>query len=606
MDLLEGYMKQVKRLKTREEIADCYKWRMEDIYSSDKGWQDDLDKLEGVINSFSAYKNRLSESAGVLMDFLNLFWEASMIAEKVYVYSNQKSHENLSNTNYQSFASKAQNTMVNFSSATSFFEPEILEMSEERIYSFIDEGVGLEKYRKLFEDILRKKNHILNKEMEEVLAKTEEIGAAPSDIFSLFNNADLKFPNITDDSGNKVELTHGRYISFMESENREVRKEAFRAMYGTYTKFKNTLAAIYGASVKKDVFYAKMRNYNSSMEAALDGGNIPVSVYNNLINTVNKHLPLLHEYVKVRKEALNLDEIHMYDLYAPMVKDAKKVINYDQAKELVKKGLAPMGKEYASLLQEGFDNGWIDVYENQGKRSGAYSWGAYGIHPYVLLNYQNNLNNVFTLAHEMGHALHSYYSDKTQPYPFAGYRIFVAEVASTCNESLLIHYLLNQTEDKKEKAYLINYFLEQFRGTLFRQTMFAEFEKVTHEMVESGEVLTEENLSEIYFDLNKKYFGENIVVDGDIAIEWARIPHFYTAFYVYQYATGFSAAMALSKRIMEEGESAVADYMKFLTGGSSRDPIDLLKMAGVDMSSQEPIEKALAIFGDLLDKYKSI
>lgn len=599
-------MSEVKKLKTRDEMDDKYKWAIGDLYSTDQEWQTDANKLDEYIPSLASYKGRLSESAKVLMDYLNLFWKTSNLAEKVYVYANQKLHEDLANTKYQSFASKAQNILVNLSGTVSFFEPEILQMSEEKINSFIGEGVGLEKYKKIFDDILRKKDHILSQEIEEVLAKAGDISTAPSDIFSLFNNADLKFPDIKDENGHLAELTHGRYISFMESHDREVRKEAFTAMYSSYNSFKNTLAATYAASVKKDVFFSKMRKYSSSMEAELNDSNIPVSVYNNLISTVNKKLPLLHKYVQVRKEALGLDEIHMYDLYAPMVKDVNKNIPYEEAKEIVKEGLAPMGEDYLSVLQKGYDEGWIDVYENKGKRSGAYSWGAYGVHPYVLLNYQNNLNNVFTLAHEMGHALHSYYSDKTQPYPLAGYKIFVAEVASTCNESLLIHYLLGKTKDKKEKAYLINYFLEQFRGTLFRQTMFAEFEKTAHEMVESGEALTEENLCKLYYDLNKKYFGNDIVVDEDIAIEWARIPHFYTPFYVYQYSTGFSAAMALSKRIMEEGEPAVKDYMKFLTGGGSKDPIDLLKLAGVDMSKEEPIIEALEIFEDLLDKFQSL
>ena len=442
--------------------------------------------------------------------------------------------------------------------------------------------------------------------MEEFLSKTEEIASGPSDIFALFNNADLKFPEIKGDEGNKTELTHGRYISFMESENREVRKEAFMAMYKTYTKYKNTLAAVYGASVKKDVFYAKARKYDSARHGALDGGNIPVSVYDNLIDTVNDNLNLMHKYVEIRKKALGVEELHMYDLYAPMVKDAKPTVLFEDAKKIVKEGLAPMGDEYLKVLEEGYENGWIDVYENEGKRSGAYSWGAYGVHPYVLLNYQDNLNNVFTLAHEMGHAIHSYYSDLNQPYALAGYRIFVAEVASTCNESLLIHHLIKKTTDKKEKAYLINYFLEQFRGTLFRQTMFAEFEKITHDMVEKGEILTEENLCKLYYELNQKYFGEGMTIDKDIAIEWARIPHFYNAFYVYQYATGFSAAIALSKKIMEKGEPAVRSYLEFIKGGNSKDPIDLLKVAGVDMSSSEPIKAAMETFKDLLEEFSQL
>ena len=594
-----------KKLRKREEISQEYKWAIEDMYANDQDWQEDFDKVAIKAKNCEEYAGRLATSPEILAEYLKLYWETSEVVERVYVYANQKSHENLGNTVYQGLSGKAQNLMILLSSSNSFFEPEILEMNEDKILSFIEANEFLKQHEKIFKDILRKKEHILTKEMEELLAKTEEIGSASGDIFTLFNNADLKFPEIKGEDGNKTELTHGRYISFMESENREVRKEAFFAMYKTYEKFKNTLAAVYNASVKKDVFFAKARKYNTAREAALDGGNIPLSVYDNLINTVNDHLYLMHEYVKIRKEALEVEELHMYDLYAPMVKDAKPLVSFEEAKKIVKKGLAPMGEEYLKVLQEGYDNGWIDVYENEGKRSGAYSWGAFGVHPYVLLNYQNTLNNTFTLAHEMGHAIHSYYSDKNQPYALAGYRIFVAEVASTCNESLLIHHLIKNTKDKKEKAYLINYFLEQFRGTLFRQTMFAEFEKITHEMVENGEILTDENLCQIYMDLNLKYFGEGMTVDKDIAMEWARIPHFYNAFYVYQYATGFSAAIALSKKIMENGESAVHDYMKFIKGGSSKDPIDLLKDAGVDMSSSDPIKAAMETFRELLGQIKT-
>ena len=591
-----------KKLKTRDEISSEYKWAIEDMYASDEEWQAAFDKLSEVASETLKYTGRLSESADILAEYLREYWGISEKIERIYVYANQKSHENLANTKYQGFAGKAQTLMILISSNNSFFEPEILEMEETTLLSYIESNEFLKIHEKIFRDILRKKEHILNKEMEELLAKTEEIGSSPSDIFALFNNADLKFPDITSEDGNKVELTHGRYISFMESENREVRKEAFSAMYKTYEKYKNTLAAVYNASVKKDVFFAKARKYNTAREAALDGGNIPISVYDNLITTVNEYLPLMHEYVSLRKKALEVEELHMYDLYAPMIKEAKPVVAFEEAKKIVKKGLEPMGDEYLSILQEGYDKGWIDVYENEGKRSGAYSWGAYGVHPYVLLNYQDTLNNVFTLAHEMGHAIHSYYSDENQPYALAGYKIFVAEVASTCNESLLIHHLIEKTKDKKEKAYLINYFLEQFRGTLFRQTMFAEFEKTTHEMVESGEILTEENLCKLYYDLNVKYFGEGMTVDKDIAMEWARIPHFYNSFYVYQYSTGFSAAIALSKKIMEKGEPAVRNYMKFIKGGSSMDPIDLLKAAGVDMSSTDPIKAAMETFKELLSQ----
>ena len=392
----------------------------------------------------------------------------------------------------------------------------------------------------------------------------------------------------------------------MSGTDRELRKKAFKGVYNTYGSMKNTIAATFNANVEQACFFADVRNYSSTRAMYLDSANVPESVYDNLIETVHEHMDLMYRYVDLRKKALKVDELHMYDIYAPIVDVPDKKYSFDEAKKMVKEGLAPMGKEYLEKLQEGFDNRWIDIYENEGKRSGAYSWGAYGTHPYVLLNYHGTLDHVFTLAHEMGHALHSYYSDKNQPYINAGYKIFVAEVASTCNESLLIHYLLGKTEDKKTRAYLINHFLEQFKGTLYRQTMFAEFEKITHAMAEKGETLTSDVLCKIYYDLNKLYFGENIVLDEEIALEWARIPHFYNPFYVYQYATGISAAIALSRKIMKEKEKGVEDYMKFLTGGNSKDPIDLLKLAGVDMNSKEPIEQALKLFEELLDEMEKL
>ena len=401
-------------------------------------------------------------------------------------------------------------------------------------------------------------------------------------------------------------MSHGRYSLLMESRDRDVRKEAFSSIYSQYGQYRNTLAATYSANLKSSAFFAKMRRYDSALAMALDGGEIPVSVYTQLIDTVHESLPLMYRYVALRKKALGVDELHMYDLYAPMVDEVSMKIPFEEAKEIVKKGLEPLGEEYIQVLSEGMDGGWIDVYENQGKRSGAYSWGAYGCHPFVLMNYQDNLNNVFTLAHEMGHSMHSYYSDKNQPYLYAGYRIFVAEVASTCNEALLMEYLLRHTEDKKEKAYLINYFLEQFKGTLYRQTMFAEFEKITHEMAGRGEPLTAEILNDIYYKLNEQYFGDGIVIDKEIALEWSRIPHFYTPFYVYQYATGYSAAIAISRKILSGDAAAREGYMKFLSGGSSMNPIDLLKLCGVDMTTPEPVQSALRLFGELLDEMEAL
>lgn len=593
-------------LKTREEIDARDKWAIEDLYKNDELWTADYERLKERIPELSAFQGHLGEGAEELLRMQKTYDELNELAEKVYVYANQKLHENTDNGTYQNLASQAGNLLVQLGEAGAYIEPEILSLPEGTIEKFLDENEELQVYRQYFENMIRQKEHVLTQELEELLASVGELAEGPQDIFSMFNNADIRFPEIAGEDGEPVEVTHGRFISLLQSQNRDVRRDAFRALYSVYGKYRNTLAATYRANVKQEVFYAKTRKYHSDLEAALDNSHIPVSVYDNLIDAVHEFLPLMHRYVELRKKLLGVEELHMYDLYVPMVADAEQKISFEQAKEMVLKGLRPMGEEYLKLLQEGFTSGWIDVYENQGKRSGAYSWGAYGTHPYVLLNYQENLNNVFTLVHEMGHALHSWYSDENQPYIYAGYKIFVAEVASTCNEALLIHHLIETTEDGKEKAYLINYFLEQFRTTLFRQTMFAEFEKITHGLQEKGETLTADRLCEIYYSLNQQYFGENICVDKEIELEWARIPHFYTPFYVYQYATGFSAAIALSKRILEQGEPAVEDYKKFLKGGSSMYPLDLLRMAGVDMEQKKPVEDALKVFGQYLDEMERL
>ena len=586
----------------REEISQQYKWKMEDLYATNEAWEADFEKLQKGIEELQKFEGTLGESAENLLKMHEMSDELNQIAEKVYVYANQRLHENTGNAYYQGLSGKAQMLIVQMGEASSYIEPELLNIPEEKLKEMLKTS-GLEKYDMYYKRLLRRKEHILSKEMEEMLAGVEEVAEGPKDTFMMFNNADIKFPVITGEDGEPVEITHGKYVKLLESQNREVRKAAFQGLYETYGKFKNTLAATYRANVKQAGFFAKARKYASSLEASLSGSAIPVEVYDSLIESVHAHLPALHEYVKVRKEKLGVDELHMYDLYVPMVGEADKKIPYEEAKEIVLKGLAPLGDDYLALLKKGFDEGWIDVYENEGKRSGAYSWGAYGTHPYVLLNYQDNLNNVFTLAHEMGHALHSYHSDEAQDYIYAGYKIFVAEVASTCNEALLIRYLLDNSKDDKEKAYLLNYFLEQFRGTLFRQTMFAEFEKQAHAKSEAGEPLTAEVLCDIYYDLNKKYFGDEIVIDKEIELEWSRIPHFYTPFYVYQYSTGFSAAIAISSKILNGEEGIVEKYKKFLSGGSSLDCIDLLKICDVDMTTKEPVEEALKVFENTLEKF---
>ncbi len=593
-------------LPKRLEVDQKYKWAIEDLYASDDLWQSEYDQLKNLVAKASEYQGRLSKSGELLLSFLQLSDEIGKLLERVYVYANQKSHEDTANAIYQDLANKANALSIQVSSALSFATPEILSIPEDVLVQFWRENEELKLYEFYLKDILRLKPHILSKEMEELLADAGEIAEASDHIFSMFNNADIKFPEIQDENGELVRITHGRYGQMLESPDRRVRKDAFEGVYATYNNFRNTLAASFSSNVKQEVFFAKARKYNSTLERVLDSANIPVDVYKNLITAVHENLGLMHRYVSIRKKLLGVDELHMYDLYAPLVADVKMEIPFEEAKEIVANGLQPLGADYRIVLNEGYNNRWIDIYENENKRSGAYSWGAYGTHPYVLLNYNETLSNVFTLAHEMGHAIHSYYSDKTQPFVYAGYKIFVAEVASTCNESLLIDYMLKNTNDKKEKAYLINHFLEKFKGTLFRQTMFAEFEMITHKMVEDGESLTADALCKMYHDLNIAYFGEDIVIDTEIDMEWARIPHFYNAFYVYQYATGYSAAIALSRRILNEGEQAVKDYIQFLSGGSSNYPIELLKGAGVDMSTKEPVTQALKLFEELLTQMEEL
>lgn len=599
-------MAEKKSLPKRNEVNNAFTWAIEDLYATDELWQMEYNKIKEMLPGAAQYQTRLAKSADLLLDFLKLSDEIGMMMERVYVYANQKYHEDTGNAAYQDLSNKANVLSVQLNSALAFATPEILSIPEETLIQFRAECEDLRLYEFYLMDLLRQKPHILSAEMEELLADAGEITEAPQNIFSMFNNADIKFPEIKDENGETVRITHGRYVQLLESNDRRVRREAFEGVYGAFTSFRNTLAASYSANVKQEAFYAKARHYGSTLEKALDGGNIPVDVYTNLIAAVHDNIGLMHRYVSLRKKLLGLEELHMYDLYTPLVQNIKMEIPFEEAKKIISEGLKPLGEDYLKILQEGFAGRWIDIYENENKRSGAYSWGAYGTHPFVLLNYNDTLNNVFTLAHEMGHAIHSYHSDREQPYVYAGYRIFVAEVASTCNEALLIDHMLKKTEDKKQKAYLINHFLEKFKGTLFRQTMFAEFEMLTHKMVEEGQSLTADALCKVYHDLNAVYFGEDIVIDPEIDMEWARIPHFYTAFYVYQYATGYSAAIALSRRILQEGKPAVEDYIRFLSSGSSNYPIELLKAAGVNMSTKEPVNQALELFKELLDQMEAL
>lgn len=576
----------------RNQVKSEYKWSIEDLYSSDIKWQEDFERVKREINGFKHYSESLNENN--LKECLEKRDEIGNRVERLYVYAGLRANEDSTNTFYQELNDKAEGLITIYSEALSFLEPAILSMDSSKI-----ENMPL--YSHYIKDIIRNKEHILSADKEAIIAQVYEIASAPSNIFYMLNNADIDFGEIEDGKGDKIRLTHGNYSSCLESRDRVLRENAFNRLYDTYYKQKNTLAAIYSSSVKKDVFNSKVRNYSSCLKAALFSYNIPTTVYTGLVDTVNKHLDLMHRYINIRKKALGLDDLSMFDIYTPIVADADEAISYDEAKATVIEALKPMGEEYINILKKALnDEKWVDIYENTGKRSGAYSWGCYGTHPYVSLNYANNLDSMFTLAHEMGHAMHSYYTWNNQPMVYGDYTIFVAEVASTVNEALLMEYLLKNTEDKNKRLYLLNHFMEQFRGTLFRQTMFAEFELKAHIMAENGEPLTFDSLCDIYYKLNKKYYGDNIIINDRIKWEWARIPHFYTAFYVYQYATGYSAAIALSNKILYE--NGTENYIGFLKGGSSKYSIDLLKGAGVDMTTSEPIERALKVFEGLLDE----
>jgi len=591
----------------RKDTDPRFRWHIEDYFRTDADWEAAYTAMEAEIPEMASFHGKLAESAETLLSCLKKNEDLSLKLDHIYTYANMRMHEDSADAFYQGMASRAEMLLIRYSAAMSFLTPEIIAIPEEKLAAFREEkSADFAIYDHFFHTLLRQKAHTLTPAEENLLAKTAELGGAPQQIFTMLNDADITFPSIKTEEGEELELTKGRYITFLESPDRSIREQAFKNLYSVYLSQKNTIAATYSSSVKSDVFFAEARKYESAMEMALSDDNIPLSVYDNLIETVNKNLPLLHRYVSIRKKELGLDELHMYDLYVPLVPDADVKIPYAEAKKTVKEALSVMGEEYSAALEQGLEGGWIDVYENKGKRGGAYSWGSYGVHPFVLLNHNDTINSMFTLAHEMGHALHSFFTWKKQPYLYADHKIFVAEVASTCNEALLMEHLLKTTENKVMRKYLINYFLEQFRGTLFRQTMFAEFEKITHSMAEKGEPLTWEGMNKIYRDLNIKYFGEDIVIDPEIDIEWARIPHFYNAFYVYQYATGYSAAIALSRKILNEGQPAIDAYLDFLSKGDSEYSIDLLKGAGVDMSAAEPIENAMQLFKELLDEFETL
>ncbi|WP_283697733.1 oligoendopeptidase F [Clostridium perfringens] len=598
-------MSEVKKLRRRDEIPESDKWRIDKIYETPAKWNEELNKLKEEAPKLKDFEGKLGNKED-LKAFLLLNEKLSRKLGKLYVYAHMRSHEDTSNPEMQSLVNKIDPYSAEFSSYTAYFVPEILSLKEGTIENFINEDKDLKQYKIYFEMILNEKPHILSKEVESVLASVSDCLGAPESIYSMLTNSDMTFGEIVDESGRKVELTEGNYISFIKSKDRKVREAAFKLLFGTYKKYENTLATSLTSSIKNFVFESKTRKYNSSLEASLKPNNIPVEVYYNALKTVDENMDALHRYVRIKKKLLNLEEIHMYDLYVPVIECKKEHLEYKDAISLVEEGLKPLGKEYLDIFNEGINEGWIDVYENKGKRSGAYSWGSYDTMPYVLLNYNYELNDASTLAHEMGHSIHSYYTRKTQPYIYGDYSLFCAEVASTTNEILLIHHLIEKETDKNKKLYLINQELEQIRTTVFRQLMFAEFELKTHEAIENGESLTSEVLCKMWKDINIKYFGEDMNVDEEISIEWARIPHFYSDFYVYQYATGYAAASSFANSILSKGEEAVEKYKGFLKAGGSMYPIDTLKMAGLDMTTSKPLKDTLDRFNELLDMLEEI
>ena len=591
-------------LKKRSEIEEKYKWNLEDMIPSQEALDALLKTVEERIDAYSVFKGTLGSSAQRLAEFLKFDVELDEMFARLFSYARQKSDEDTSLGEYQALLSKVTTLSTKASGAASFAEPEILAIPEEIMAAFL-ETEELAHYRLLLNRLLARKEHMLSEEEETILSAMSEVAQAPNNIFRLFNNADIKFPVISGEDGEPVEVTHGRFISLLESKDRRVREDAFHALYSVFRQFSNTVAATYESNLKQACFFAKTRKYSSSREFYLSGNEIPEAVYDNLLKSVEERMDLLHRYVKIRKEMIGVEELHMYDLYVPLVADYDEKVTYEEAQRLILEGLKPLGEEYLGILKKGFESRWIDVYENQGKRSGAYSNGVYGVHPYVMMSFNGGMSSALTLAHEMGHALHSWYSFHEQEATYAHYKIFVAEVASTCNEILMLRHLIANAKSKEEKMFLINQMLEKFRGTFFRPAMFAEFEWKTHQMCWEGTPLTKDVLCSLYHDLNVKYFGEDMVVDSDIDYEWERIPHFYRPFYVYQYSTGFAAATAVAGKILAGDTQALEGYFKFLKGGCSMTPIELLKLCGLDMEKPNVVNEALDVFEALLDELEA-
>ena len=590
----------------RSEVPEEFTWNLGDMFESDAAWLAEYEALKVYPEKLSAFRGRLGESAAELLAFMKLSDEIDLRVTVLYGYASCKSDQDTANGTYQDYRGKAMATFIAIDGASAFSTPEIMEIPDDTMERFYKDESELETYRRVITKLRRRREHILSPECERILAAAGEMAETPENIGSVFRNADITFPDVTDSQGNTHKLTGGSFVPLLESPDVTLRRNTFETYYNRLGEFKNTVASILDGQFKQLRFFADARKYGSTLEASLDRTEVPTEVYHNLIAAVHANLDKMYRYVSLRKKLLGVDELHMYDVYTPIVADAAEEITFGQAKETVLEALSVLGEDYIALLKEGFNNRWIDVYENVDKRGGAYSSGNSRPHPYVLLNHKNNLDSQFTLAHEMGHALHSYYSCKNQPVCTSNYVIFVAEVASTCNEILLMRHLLGKTTDKRGRAYLINHFLDQFKGTVYRQTMFAEFELMMGKMSEAGETLTAEKLCDKYLELNKFYFGPDMVSDQGISLEWARIPHFFYNYYVFQYATGFSAACAIASRILELGEPAVKDYKKFLSSGGSTDPISLLKIAGVDMSTPEPVNAGLKLFGELIDEMEEL
>ncbi|MGI6177007.1 MAG: oligoendopeptidase F [Eubacterium sp.] len=595
-----------KKTKTRAEIDSEFKWNLETMYATDDDWEKDLVKVGELCDKAASFQGRLTESAGTLLEALRSFDEVTMTVENVIVYASMRHDEDTTVTKYQEMYGRAMTAYTQALARLSFVTPELTSASEETIREFLAADPELQIYGFYLDKILRQKPHVLSAAEEKVAAQFEEVSGAPSNIYSMLCDADLKYGTIKYEDGEDVELTEGNYVGYLSSYDRNVRKAAFERMHGTHHEFINTITAAYDASVKADVTKARLHNFDTARQAALFEGNIPESVYDNLIDVVHQNLPKMYDYVGLRKKLLGLDELHMYDVYVPLVKLPEKEIPFNKAVETMYKALAPLGEDYISVVRQGIADRWVDVYENKNKRSGAYSGGSYTSNPFILMSYTGKLDDVLTLVHEMGHSMHSHYTRTSQPFVYGDYSIFVAEVASTVNECLTLNYLLANEKDVEMRKYIINRFIDEFKGTVFRQTMFAEFEYKAHQIVEAGGSLTAEMLSDMYDELNTLYFGGSMAHDDFIKYEWARIPHFYRAYYVYQYATGFSAAVALSQRILTEGAPAVADYKKFLSSGSSMFPVDELKIAGVDMSQKQPVIDAMEYFGKLIDELKDL